>query len=978
MRLYSPLVNCPRDSAYSKISPIHLCQHGPLSCPEFGVPKIIVLRNLNEKTFVNYLFLPLESLLDLNSNSCVNSFQYWYVMDQDKLVAHAGQKPSAPKSDLPPPLPSTNGHDFSYPEINRSLQVRSMVAPQNIASGLFQSPMNSSTHSANNSLGTNFSIAPPPIVTHSFPSQSLGSHSFPPHSFPAHSAPHLAPAHLAGPGPFLPYQLQVHAPTLAGPNIVPQTFNYPSQTSGLFTSAVIGEPLTRPGELAFKLSHSSTGLGRSSLHSKSSIHTVRSASLLPNYSAVDPSNGNINISSYPRNNDLSYESRDPDTSISSIKASMGAINHHQRAQFSISNPPLNFQQYLSPLPNFSDISMSIVPNQDSGYGHLLVEKLPSEMKNQATLPLKTLNSSSSRDINFVFVTEKHPSTSEVGENVNHEKGIDTNQRTTRSFADDMEHHLHSLIPLAVSCTFNDLAQRMKAMSPSDPIFGSLNNKVDMRHDRHRHLFALAWLGKRCEVSFTTVITRTRVYAHYVDTCNTHGLAPLMPTNFGKLVRSMFPNLTIRRLGMRGKSKYYYCGIKLSGEMELSSPLNSPTVSDTESSRSDNGETETLTGSQPLTPNDFRKLNDTFQKIELQYVPGLFSKIDSEVQSGVMNYQPLDIPPIFSYLPENYEANYAMAESLQTSYRNHLTSCFELIRYLKPEKLFDLYASLISDVGSGFNLLVDVNTANWVKDCDLAMFRSAIKMLARLHIQNLPTHILDPLKSLVKNYYSRILEALKPHFPSQFVCLKLNLIKQFMRLLSRLLFCNESTVHVSAILENSPEKAVMLNDWLSLDIPDILMRELPCKNSVIELLIEILDTRLVELLEEPNSGRGPVVAKYSQFLFELPESFPHVTPWSFLLVASNILTTCIREMTLAGSRSFKSWWVLRCWVDEFIKWFLELGGYLYDDNKPPVQLDVKSESIEGLSSLQLEMPHNATNSNNSNLIDFLDLFENGDF
>ena len=36
------------------------------------------------------------------------------------------------------------------------------------------------------------------------------------------------------------------------------------------------------------------------------------------------------------------------------------------------------------------------------------------------------------------------------------------------------------------------------------------------------------------------------------------------------------------------------------------------------------------------------------------------------------------------------------------------------------------------------------------------------------------------------------------------------------------------------------------------------------------------------------------------------------------------------MSLCGAPSFGSWWLVRCWVDEYLAWFFELGGYLYDD------------------------------------------------
>jgi len=67
--------------------------------------------------------------------------------------------------------------------------------------------------------------------------------------------------------------------------------------------------------------------------------------------------------------------------------------------------------------------------------------------------------------------------------------------------------------------------------------------------------------RNCEVS-TGATPRNRVYARYVSLCATERLKPLNPASFGKLVRAVYPDIKTRRLGVRGQSKYHYCGIKL--------------------------------------------------------------------------------------------------------------------------------------------------------------------------------------------------------------------------------------------------------------------------------------------------------------------------------------------------------------------------------------------------------------------------------
>ena len=80
-------------------------------------------------------------------------------------------------------------------------------------------------------------------------------------------------------------------------------------------------------------------------------------------------------------------------------------------------------------------------------------------------------------------------------------------------------------------------------------------------EKARQMFGMSWLMRNCEVS-TGATPRNRVYARYVSLCAMERLKPLNPASFGKLVRAVYPDIKTRRLGVRGQSKYHYCGIKL--------------------------------------------------------------------------------------------------------------------------------------------------------------------------------------------------------------------------------------------------------------------------------------------------------------------------------------------------------------------------------------------------------------------------------
>jgi len=36
---------------------------------------------------------------------------------------------------------------------------------------------------------------------------------------------------------------------------------------------------------------------------------------------------------------------------------------------------------------------------------------------------------------------------------------------------------------------------------------------------------------------------------------------------------------------------------------------------------------------------------------------------------------------------------------------------------------------------------------------------------------------------------------------------------------------------------------------------------------------------------------------------------------------------LRDITVAGGEGFGAWWVVRCWMDEWMGWIAEKGGFL---------------------------------------------------
>ncbi|MBZ3877579.1 Transcription factor RFX4, partial [Sciurus carolinensis] len=63
-----------------------------------------------------------------------------------------------------------------------------------------------------------------------------------------------------------------------------------------------------------------------------------------------------------------------------------------------------------------------------------------------------------------------------------------------------------------------------------------------------------------EIAEGVCIPRSALYMHYLDFCEKNDTQPVNAASFGKIIRQQFPQLTTRRLGTRGQSKYHYYGI----------------------------------------------------------------------------------------------------------------------------------------------------------------------------------------------------------------------------------------------------------------------------------------------------------------------------------------------------------------------------------------------------------------------------------
>ncbi|KAG8855823.1 hypothetical protein FRB96_006645 [Tulasnella sp. 330] len=85
-------------------------------------------------------------------------------------------------------------------------------------------------------------------------------------------------------------------------------------------------------------------------------------------------------------------------------------------------------------------------------------------------------------------------------------------------------------------------------------------------DRAKQIFVQAWqVAPQLSANYAPYpdgnVPRQGLYNSYRRICDVHNIPHINTATLGKAIRLCFPNIKTRRLGVRGNSKYHYCGIR---------------------------------------------------------------------------------------------------------------------------------------------------------------------------------------------------------------------------------------------------------------------------------------------------------------------------------------------------------------------------------------------------------------------------------
>ncbi|CAH1796789.1 unnamed protein product [Owenia fusiformis] len=406
---------------------------------------------------------------------------------------------------------------------------------------------------------------------------------------------------------------------------------------------------------------------------------------------------------------------------------------------------------------------------------------------------------------------------------------------------------------------------------------------------------LKWLQDNYELGEGVCIPRSTLYIHYLDYCNTNDCQPVNAASFGKIIRQQFPQITTRRLGTRGQSKYHYYGIAIK---------------------------ETSVYYEVI-----------FSRKGLQSGDG---KKDSSKQS--VSYSPRSklgtILPDFPSLDEVKLPLSVSREKVTTFLMMYRTHCQRILDTVIRAN-FDEVQSFLLHFWQGMpDHIIPVLgypvIANLIGICDSITYSAVSNVLMPSVLQPLPESLTAVIRKFSRDLEGWVKAALE-NLPDNLKLVKLDLCRRFSQLLKRQTSLNHLCQASRSVIHNSDITAQMLDDWSMVDLESICKQTLYTMDRFNERDFILLSDlyREFELLLEDEAP----LESYAEWLDSMVErcvekpckkkDMPlNRVARQFLLIWSCFGTRVIRDMTLHSAPSFGSFHLVHLMFDDYVLYKVE--------------------------------------------------------
>ncbi|XP_046655185.1 transcription factor RFX4-like [Daphnia pulicaria] len=340
---------------------------------------------------------------------------------------------------------------------------------------------------------------------------------------------------------------------------------------------------------------------------------------------------------------------------------------------------------------------------------------------------------------------------------------------------------------------------------------------------------LLWLEENYEMAQGVCVPRNTLYLHYVDFCSKHGMTPVNAASFGKIIRQQFPQLTTRRLGTRGQSRYHYYGIAIrenSAYYEL--VYSKKGLQATEDIRKDHLRqmpsscSANQQGGMSSSSSSARSLTSSSSAVGTSGGGMPVSVAVAQAATAVAlatrlpefpNLRDLCLPPggISGGVPEERVATFIVM------YRAHcqrlldtiIRGSFQEVQTFLLHYWQGMPPHLVGVLGS--HVVVNI-----VGVCDSILYRSVCSILMSSVIRGLPENLIQMIRKFASELDSWLQAALED-LPENLRAVKIDLARHFCHMLRRQSSLNQIFGTVRLALHDPQVNSVLLHDWQRQDL-----------------------------------------------------------------------------------------------------------------------------------------------------------------
>ncbi|XP_055998858.1 transcription factor RFX4-like [Ostrea edulis] len=407
---------------------------------------------------------------------------------------------------------------------------------------------------------------------------------------------------------------------------------------------------------------------------------------------------------------------------------------------------------------------------------------------------------------------------------------------------------------------------------------------------------LKWLEDNYEIAESVCIPRSTLYSHYLDYCETNDTQPVNAASFGKIIRQQFPQITTRRLGTRGQSKYHYYGI---GVREASKYF------------------EVVYSSKGAQSSNEGKKENSKQIVA--YSPR--SKLGTLLP---------DFPDIKEIkLPDTVDEDKVL--TFMMMYRTHCQRILDTVIRANFDEVQNFLLHFWQGMPGHMMEILDTQTiVLLVGVCDTMLYKAIANVLMPTVLQALPESLIQVIKKFSKQLDEWLKIALDS-LPSGIRKMKFDLARRFAQLLRRQTSLNHLCQAARSVVHNPDVSAQMLEDWISVDLNSIIKQTMYTMEGYNERVTDIivsLCSEFEQLLEDQAPLQSyiewldnMVVRCVVRYAKNRPGSLRR-TARQFLLMWSCFGTRVIRDMTLHSAPSFGSFHLLHLMFDDYVLYLVE--------------------------------------------------------